>query len=349
MYLKKDYVAKVKGIEKMKKILLIASGGTIASKRTSEGLVPLIHSEDLLQYVPWVKEFCSVDTVQILNIDSTNICPKHWVLMAKTIRDQYERYDGFVICHGTDTMSYTSAALSYLVQNSAKPVIITGAQKPIDMEVTDAKTNLSDSLLYASDPKSWGVNIVFGGKVIAGTRGRKMRTKSYHAISSINFPDIAVIQDRKIIRYIKDECKKEKPDFYTELNHKVFLLKLIPGLDSSILEYLMDCYDGLIIESYGVGGIPDYERADYYQRLEKWVKKGKTVIITTQVLHEGSDMEIYHVGHKVKKDLGILEAYDMTLESVITKLMWILGQNYNQREIIGKFYEEVNHDILFAQ
>lgn len=333
----------------MKKILLIASGGTIASKRTSGGLVPLIHSDELLAFVPWVKEFCSVDAVQILNLDSTNICPEHWILMVETIAQHYERYDGFVICHGTDTMSYTSAALSYLLQHSKKPVVITGSQKPIDLEMTDAKTNLSDSLLYASDPKAWGVSIVFGGKVIAGTRARKMRTKSYNAISSINFPDIAVIQDKRIVRYMKDECSKGKPEIYTKLNDRVFLLKLIPGMDSSILDYLMDCYDGLIIESYGVGGIPDYENADYYRRLERWVERGKTVVVTTQVLHEGSDMEIYRVGHKVKRDLGILEAYDMTLESVITKLMWILGQGYEQSEIPGKFYTEVNYDILFAQ
>ena len=134
----------------MKHILLIATGGTIASKTTENGLAPQISSEELLDYVPAARTFCTIDAIQILNIDSTNIQPEHWLLMAKTVQENYDKYDGFVICHGTDTMAYTSAALSYLIQNSPKPVIITGAQKPISMEITDAKTNLLDSLRFAA-------------------------------------------------------------------------------------------------------------------------------------------------------------------------------------------------------
>lgn len=125
--------------------------------------------------------------------------------MAKAVEEHYDQYDGFVICHGTDTMAYTAAALSYLIQNSKKPVVITGAQKPIDLEITDAKTNLCDSLRFASCDKAHGVNIVFDGKVIAGTRGKKMRTKSYNAFSSINFPYIATIQDEHILFYLDDK------------------------------------------------------------------------------------------------------------------------------------------------
>ena len=134
----------------MKKILLIATGGTIASKSSEEGLTPLLSSQELLAHVPQVKEFCTVDTMQIMNIDSTNIQPEYWLDIANTIKEHYADYDGFVVCHGTDTMAYTTAALSYLIQNSPKPIVVTGAQKPIDMEITDAKTNLADSLLFAS-------------------------------------------------------------------------------------------------------------------------------------------------------------------------------------------------------
>ena len=134
----------------MKRILMIATGGTIASKRDVNGLKPLITSEEILSYVPDTREFCQTDTLQLFNIDSTNIQPMHWLAMANAIEERYMEYDGFVICHGTDTMAYTAAALSYLIQNSRKPIVITGAQKPIDMEITDAKTNLSDSLLFAS-------------------------------------------------------------------------------------------------------------------------------------------------------------------------------------------------------
>ena len=175
-------------IPQKKKILLLATGGTIASRKSDHGLKPQIRPEELLRYLPQVEAICEVNAVQILNLDSSNMEPKHWKKMVQAIADHYEDYDGFVIAHGTDTMAYTAAALSYMVQNSKKPIVITGAQKPIDLEITDAKANLLDSFLYASDALSQGVQIVFDGKVIAGTRAKKVRSKSYNAFSSIDFP-----------------------------------------------------------------------------------------------------------------------------------------------------------------
>ena len=136
-----------------KKILLLATGGTIASKKSENGLKPQITPEELLEYIPQVKEFCEVSAIQLLNLDSSNMEPKHWKKIVHAIREYYDAYDGFVIAHGTDTMAYTAAALSYMIQNSTKPIVITGAQKPIDLEITDAKSNLIDSFLYASDEK----------------------------------------------------------------------------------------------------------------------------------------------------------------------------------------------------
>ena len=124
----------------MKQVLLIATGGTIASKSSDEGLKPLITSDELLGYVPDAKKFCQAHTLQLMNIDSTNMQPAHWQKIAFAIQEHYSSYDGFVVCHGTDTMAYTAAALSYLIQDSQKPIVITGAQKPIDLEITDAKT-----------------------------------------------------------------------------------------------------------------------------------------------------------------------------------------------------------------
>ena len=134
----------------MKKILLIATGGTIASKYTEQGLSPKISAEELLEYVPSAKEFCTIYTEAPFSLDSTNVCAKHWTALAALIEKKYEYYDGFVICHGTDTMAYTAAALSYLIQNNRKPVVVTGAQKPIDLAITDARSNLLDSLRAAA-------------------------------------------------------------------------------------------------------------------------------------------------------------------------------------------------------
>ena len=240
---------KRKGYFYMKKILLIATGGTIASKYTVQGLSPQISAEDLLSYVPAAREFCTIDTEAPFSLDSTNVCAKHWVALAELIEKKYEYYDGFVICHGTDTMAYTAAALSYLIQNNRKPVVVTGAQKPIDLAITDARSNLLDSLRFASHPRAHGTVIVFGGKVIAGTRAKKEFSKSYNAFSSINYPDIAVIHDDRIVFYIDDkEQSTKRLRFYHAMDDRIFLLKLIPSIDPLVLENLADSYDGLILE-----------------------------------------------------------------------------------------------------
>ena len=190
--------------------------------------------------------------------------------------------------------AYTAAAMSYLVQHSKKPIVITGAQKPIDLDVTDARTNLLDSLRFASCERAHGVNIVFDGKVIAGTRGKKERTKSYNAFSSINFPYLAVIQDEHILFYIDDKWQdRENVRFYHDLDDRVALLKLIPSMESSILDYMGEHYDAVVIESFGVGGLPSYESGDFYHSIEKMTQAGKIVVMTTQVTQEGSNMSVY--------------------------------------------------------
>ena len=332
----------------MKKILLIATGGTIASRHTEKGLSPQISGKELLGYIPEAKDFSRIDVIQPFSLDSTNVHYRQWLILAGLIREHYESHDGFVICHGTDTMAYTAAALSYLVQHSNKPIVITGAQRPIDLPDTDARTNLMDSVRFAADDRSHDVCIVFGGMVIAGTRAKKERTKSYDAFSSINYPPIAVIQDRRIIFYIDDKGQNKAPiRFYDRINSKVFLYRMIPGSDGNILDTLMDRYDALIIESFGVGGIPDYGDDSFREAIRKWTTAGKEVVMATQVPNEGSDMSVYEVGHAVKNAYNIPESYDMTLEAVIAKTMWILGETQDRAEFRKLFYTSVNHDLLF--
>ena len=139
----------------MKKILMITTGGTIASRHTEYGLSPMIRASEMLDYVPEVRLYCEPDALELLNVDSTNITPSHWLQIASAIEEHYDHYDGFVICHGTDTMAYTAAVLTYLIQNSPKPIVITGSQRPIDLINTDAKSNLSSSFLYAASSDSW--------------------------------------------------------------------------------------------------------------------------------------------------------------------------------------------------
>ena len=334
----------------MKKILLIATGGTIASGYTQEGLAPKIEAGELLQYVEGYQSFCQVDVAQPFSLDSTNIYGKHWLELAAAIERHYEDYDGFVICHGTDTMAFTAAALSYLVQNSKKPVAVTGAQKPIDLPVTDARTNLLDSLRFVSDGRAHGVNIVFGGNVIAGTRAKKERSKSYNAFSSINYPNIATIRDGRMVFYIEDKDRLTGPvTFYHELNEGILLLKLMPGMDGMVLNRLFPYYDGVIIEAFGVGGLPDYGKSPFYPEIRRWTDAGKLVMMATQVTHEGSDMEVYQVGKAIKEEFHLMETYDMTLEATVTKVMWVLGQTKEPERFRRLFYETINHDILLKE
>lgn len=332
----------------MKKILIIATGGTIACVRSDEGLVPEMDPSKVLDFVPEIFHICDIELMRLFSIDSSNMYDIHWIRIAEAIEKNYRDYDGFVIMHGTDTMAYTAAALSYLLQNISKPVVITGAQQPIERSTSDGRLNLINSVSYAAGDRSSGVTILFNGKVIAGTRARKVRTKSYNAFSSIDFPDIAQVQDGHIIRYIDPEKTAGEPQFFHKMGGRILPVRLIPGMDPSPLYDLKNSYDAMIIESFGIGGIPEYEidGGSYAGAIESWVKAGKVIVVTTQVPHEGSDMAVYHVGMHIKERFEILEAYDMTFESTVTKLKWILGQTSDMAEISRLFYKPINHDII---
>ena len=333
----------------MKKILLIGTGGTIASKEMGDGLTPELAAKEIVSYVPEVQNLCEIEVLQLCNIDSTNMHPKIWTELAKAVQKNFDRYDGFVVLHGTDTMAYTSAALSYMIQHSRKPIVVTGSQQPIDREGTDARVNLRDSILYAMDEYSENVVLVFDGNVISGTRAKKMQARSFNAFQSVNFPVLARVQDGRIIRYLPYIPEREPVRFYTEISDSVCVFKLIPGTRPELLSYLFANYDCVVMESFGVGGIPDALLDTVYQAMQKWKEAGKFLVMATQVMNEGSNMEIYRVGQKVKKDFQLIEAYDMTLEAVVTKLMVLLkryGSSYE--ELQRAFYSEVNHDILCA-
>lgn len=329
----------------MKKILLIATGGTIASQSSDKGLIPELAASSLLKCVPEINRFCEADAIQIYNIDSTNVTPDHWVRLATAIRDHYDAYDGFVVCHGTDTMSYTAAMISYMVQHSPKPIVFTGSQKPIDKEDTDGRINLRDSFLYAASEEASDVVIVFQGKVIAGTRAKKIRTKSFNAFTSVDFPNLASIRDGRIIQYIKTP-KQDKPEFFLELNPKVGLLTLTPGMKGEILNTYFQHNDAVVLAGYGTGGIPEGEYYGFYELIEGWERKGKTLVVTTQVQQEGSDMDVYQVGRGWKNRFDLLESYSMTYESIITKLMWILAKTKDDAEIKTLFYKNINYDLI---
>lgn len=328
----------------MKKILMIATGGTIASKSTDRGLAPALTADDLLSCVPEIKEVCSVEEVQPFNVDSTNVYSRHWLEIEKIVENSYDKFDGFVVTHGTDTMAYTAAALSYLVQDVAKPVVLTGSQKSAYLRDTDARKNLFDAFSFASDDRAFGVNIVFDGAVILGTRAKKTRTRSYNAFQSIDFPDVAIMREGKPFYYL-NEPKPAQPRFYHEMDDKIFVLKMFPGLSPDIFGYLSEKYDALVIESFGAGGLPDYDNDEFFLRLKDFLAKGKTVVCTTQVEREGSALDKYEVGRKLLSCGNVLEAKSMTTEATVAKLMWALCEARRGGSVKALFETPVRHDI----
>ena len=323
-----------------KRILLIATGGTIAARETENGLAPQLRAEALLDFVPEIQTLCRVTVIQLCELDSTDITPDIWLKITDCIEQNYAQYDGFVLTHGTDTLAFTAAALSYLIQESEKPVVLTGAQNPMDTGGSDAPKNLFDAFLYAVSGAG-GVSVVFGGRVIASTHAKKLYTRSAAAFVSVNFPYLAEMTDGEIRNALPVQRKtKNNPKFYHELNTRVAVFTCIPGVLANTLLAVAETCDGLILESYGLGGVPAY----LVDAIEEIIKRGKTVAVGTQVLYEGTDMSVYAVGKRAKTDLEILELHDMTTEAAAAKLMWILAQTDNPAEVRRLFETPIAFD-----
>ncbi|WP_432406335.1 asparaginase [Wukongibacter sp. M2B1] len=323
----------------MKRILVIATGGTIASSDEGNGLTPHYDVTELLSFIPQVKNKCSVTGKMIMNIDSSNMTPSCWLEIAKAIEANYEEYDGFVITHGTDTMAYSSAALTYMLQGLNKPVILTGSQYSIEERCTDAMQNFNDAIMFAIEEIA-GVFIVFDGKLICGTRAMKVKTKSYDAFESVNFPYIAEIKhdrityNKYILRYFKPGF--DKFNLRDKVCENVAIVKLFPGIDPELFSFIQSCYRGVIVESFGIGGIP-FESKDIISKVGKMTDANMAVVVTTQCLEEGIDLGIYEVGKKLPAN-KIIYASDINTEALVAKLMCALGMSEDISEV-KKFIE----------
>ncbi|RIV23202.1 asparaginase [Alicyclobacillaceae bacterium I2511] len=330
----------------MHRLLLIATGGTIASVQSHHGLTPGIGALELETYLGQLSHQCSTDSMNLFHIDSTNMQPEYWVKIAETVAAQYDRYDGFIITHGTDTLAYTAAALSYMLADIDKPVIVTGSQVPFTYQKSDAQRNLLDAARMACEPMG-GVYVVFDGHVIAGTRAVKIRTKSFDAFESINYPDIATVDNSGDIHYHIPIPQSHRPlSLDTSLCPDVFLLKLHPGTKPELFSALMPLYKGIVIESFGNGGIPFLER-NLLPPIEACVKAGIAVVVTTQCLQEGEDLSLYEVGRRVAENDRVILSKDMNTEAIVPKLMWALGQTSDLFEVKHIMETAMAHDASF--
>ena len=328
----------------MKKILVIGTGGTVASVKTKGGLRPAYTTAELISFFPEVRQIADIEGKVLFNLDSTNMQPHHWSEIAKEIGRQYDNYDGFVITHGTDTMQYTASALSFMLHNLGKPVVLTGSVKPIG-KGSDARQNFLEAVVVATSGVR-DVCVVFHGKIIKGCKARKitneatkMTNENLGVYSSINYRELNLIDHltgeiigelrrngiTKIVYEKGYKFPKTKGKFTVlpkVVDADVAVVKLHPGLRPETFDKLSG-FKCIIIEAYGPGNIPFMENS-LLGKIKLLTKKGIPVFVTTQNPFGEVDMTLYEVGQKAMK-AGAIPCNDMTTETAIVKLMWVLG------------------------
>ncbi len=323
-------------------ILVIYTGGTIGMKHNPEtGSLAPFNFEQIEVEVPELKKFgFKLDTISFSPlIDSSNITPEFWVRLVEMVRDNYSSYDGFVILHGTDTMSYTASALSFMIQNLDKPIVLTGSQLPIGVLRTDGKENLISAIEIAAACKNGQplvpeVSIFFENRLFRGNRTTKHNADHFNAFRSDNYPPLAEagINIKYNHAYINYPTGNRVLKTFTSLDTNLAILKLFPGMTPAVLDGILSIrgLKALIIETFGSGNAPTTPW--FLSKIEQAVNSGLLVLNVTQC-HAGSvDMEKYETGILLKK-IGVLSGYDITTEAAVAKLMFLLGQNITSEEI----------------
>ena len=338
-------------METRDKVLIICTGGTIGMiPKNADGTGVLVPADwnDLEARLHFTGDFnFDVDFHQMKLIDSTNMNPDYWIDIARVIEKRYNEFVGFVILHGTDTMTYTATALSFLLENLSKPVIITGSQLPIYRPRNDAVQNLTTSLIIAASadyiPVIPEVCILFDKVLLRGNRSRKISSSGFGGFDSPNFLPLATIGEHiEVNTKLLREVSTKKFFINDSLDTNVMIFDVFPGIEPKILQNVLSSKDlkGVVLRTYGTGNAPTYQ--DFLDVIENAIQKRKLPVVNITQCEEGMvEMGLYESSARLSR-IGVITGVDMTAEAALLKLMFLLGQGLKEADTI-KDYMQTNH------